>query len=101
MTKLKKLAVLFTVVLGMSQIANAQGPDGTRFGIKGGLNLSNLYTEDVDDQNVLLGFNLGVFVELPITSRISLQPEFLYTTKGAELKYNNAFIQTISKCRYY
>lgn len=99
MTKLKKLAVLFTVVLGMSQIANAQGPDGTRFGIKGGLNLSNLYTEDVDDQNVLLGFNLGVFVELPITSRISLQPEFLYTTKGAELKYNNAFIQGTGKFR--
>lgn len=99
MKNLKKITLAIILALGTSTIANAQGPDGTKFGIKGGVNLSNLYTEDVDDQNVLLGYNLGIFIEMPITSKVSLQPELLYTTKGAELKYDNAFAQGTGKFR--
>jgi hypothetical protein len=29
--------------------------DATKFGIKGGVNFSNFYTDDVDDNNVLTG----------------------------------------------
>lgn len=99
MKNLKTIALLVVLTLGTVATTNAQGPGSTKFGVKGGLNMSNLYTEDVDDQNVLLGFNLGLFVEMPITSRVSIQPELLYTTKGAELKYNNAFAQGTGKFR--
>jgi hypothetical protein len=51
----------------------------------------NLYTDNVDDNNVLTGFNAGLYAKFPITNSVSIQPEISYTTKGAELSYNNAF----------
>lgn len=75
------------------------GLQAQNFGIKGGLNLSNLYTDEVDDQNVLAGFNVGVFTEIPLTESISIQPEIGYTTKGAELVYNNALLSGTAKFR--
>jgi hypothetical protein len=71
--------------------ANAQ-ENVSKFGVKGGVNFSNLYTEDVDDNNMLTGFNVGFFAKLPIANNIALQPEISYTGKGAELVYNNAFV---------
>lgn len=86
-------ATLVTLCMTLSQ-AQAQGDElKPRFGIKGGANLSNLYTKDVDDNNMLTGFNAGVFAKLPVTSTFAIQPELYYTTKGAESTYNNTFVQ--------
>lgn len=63
----------------------------TEFGVKGGFNMSNLYTDDADDENILYGFNAGVYATLPISDFIAIQPELLFTTKGAEIEYDNAF----------
>jgi hypothetical protein len=32
-----------------------------------------------------------LYAKFPITNSVSIQPEISYTTKGAELSYNNAF----------
>ncbi|CAA9198870.1 hypothetical protein FLA105534_02325 [Flavobacterium bizetiae] len=71
----------------------------TEFGIKGGFNMSNLYGsgDDVDDNNVLYGFNAGVYATLPISDFIAIQPEILFTTKGAKLEYNNALVSGDAK----
>lgn len=61
----------------------------TEFGIKGGLNMSNFYTDDADDKNVLFGFNAGLYATLPISDFVAIQPELLFTTRGSELEYNN------------
>ena len=66
--------------------------DATKFGIKGGVNFSNFYTDNVDDNNVLTGFNLGLFAKMPVSENISFQTEISYTGKGAELVYNNAIV---------
>jgi len=90
-----KATALFFLILGTVSIVNAQvnvaKSGGVNFGIKGGLNISNLYTKEVDDENKLLGFNAGFFAELPLTSFVSLQPELNVTTKGAENTYDNLF----------
>lgn len=105
MKKFKKIAAVIVLALGTSLTANAQettdltSKTGANFGFKGGLNLSNLYTEDVDDENGLIGFNAGLFLELPISSSLSLQPELLYSVKGAELTYDNAFASGTGKFR--
>ena len=91
----KLLAIVAFCVLSSLQ-AQTSGSD-SGFGIKGGVNFSNLYTKDVTDQNVLTGFNVGVFAKVAVTDRFALQPELIYTTKGAELKYNNAFAQGTGK----
>lgn len=71
----------------------------TEFGVKGGFNMSNLYNsgDDVDDNNILYGFNAGVYATLPISDFIAIQPEVLFTTKGAELEYNNALVSGNAK----
>jgi hypothetical protein len=69
----------------------------TEFGIKGGFNMSNLYQSEADDNNIIYGFNAGVYATLPVSDFIAIQPEILFTTKGAELDYNNAFLQGNAK----
>ena len=67
------------------------------YGFKGGLNFSNLYTDNVDDNNVLTGFNAGLYAKFPVAKGIAIQPEISYTTKGAELVYNNLFVKGTAK----
>ena len=95
MRNLKLLASLFFLI-GISQISLAQASDA-KIGIKGGVNFSNLYTQDVDDSNMLTGFNLGLFAKVPITNFFAIQPEIYYTGKGSELTYNNLFANGTAK----
>lgn len=74
------LLVLLFGVLGMSQsISQAVG-------IKGGLSIANLSTNDgeVEDKNAIAGFTAGVFMNAPIGEIFALQPELLYTQKGGK-----------------
>jgi hypothetical protein len=63
-----------------------------KFGIKGGLNFSNMYIDKVGDEKMRLGWHLGVFSKFPLTKGVSLQPELLYTTKGSKLNYTDELI---------
>lgn len=88
----KKL-IFASLVFSLMAFTNVEGQEnGTKFGVKGGANFSNFYTDDVDDNNVLTGFNIGLFAKLPISDNIFLQPEISYTGKGSELVYNNALV---------
>jgi hypothetical protein len=60
-----------------------------KFGIKGGLNLTNLYVANTTNEHIKAGFNAGVFVKIPVTRGFSIQPELLYSVKGAKDTYNN------------
>jgi hypothetical protein len=39
--------------------------------------------------------------KFPITNSVSIQPEISYTTKGAELSYNNAFANGTATFKTY
>ncbi|WP_445731408.1 porin family protein [Mariniflexile sp.] len=71
--------------------AQTSATSNAEFGIKGGVNFSNMYTEDVDDNNVLTSFNAGLYVSMPVTDFLAIQPEFLFSRKGSELTYDNVF----------
>lgn len=60
-----------------------------RTGIKGGLNVSNLYIDDVSDENLRPGFHIGVFTQLPVGEFFAIQPEVMYSTKGASATYDS------------
>lgn len=70
-----------------------------KFGIKGGLNLTNLYVDDVSKEHMKAGFNAGIFAKLPITPGFSIQPELLYSVKGAKDTYSN-FLQGDGEYRF-
>nr|WP_314839892.1 porin family protein [uncultured Flavobacterium sp.] len=62
--------------------ANAQE---AKFGIKGGLNLAT-FAGDTDglDLKSKAGLNVGGFVEVKLSEKVSLQPELLYSMQGAK-----------------
>ncbi|RKS93996.1 outer membrane protein with beta-barrel domain [Flavobacterium limicola] len=96
--KNSKKLIFASLVLSFMSFTAVQAQEKTAsFGFKGGLNFSNLYTDNVDDNNVLTGFNAGLYAKFPISNNIAIQPEISYTTKGAELVYNNAFVQGTAK----
>ena len=79
--------LLSALVIPISLIAQ-----DTRTGIKGGLNVSNLYIDDVSDESLRPGFHIGVFTQLPISEFFVIQPEITYSTKGARATYNTELI---------
>jgi hypothetical protein len=104
---IQKLSVLFTAaLLAFVMTASAQEQQTTtdpgmttKFGIKGGLNLTTLYSSDVSTSHMKAGFNAGVFAKLPVTRGFSIQPELLYSLKGAKSTYNN-FVQGSGEYRF-
>lgn len=100
MKNLKKINTLLLLIFA-TLVTSAQEASSSnfKFGFKGGVNFSNLYTDNVDDNNVLTGFNVGIFAKMPITQTFAIQSELLYTTKGAELVYNNNFVNGTAKFR--
>lgn len=91
------LIAIFCGICFQNISAQESKTDGAKFGFKGGVNFSNLYTQNVTDNNVLTGFNIGLFAKVPVTNFFAIQPEFIYTTKGAMLTYNNYFVNGTAK----
>lgn len=60
------------------------------FGLRAGVNFQNLNGKDAGDDrlenNLMVGFNAGVNVEVPIAQDFYLQPGVLYSVKGAKLE---------------
>lgn len=55
-----------------------------KFGAKGGINLANVVGDDAGDANMYVGFNAGMFVEIPLTDKLTIQPEVLYSAQGSK-----------------
>ncbi len=66
--------------------------DGPRAGIKGGLNLSNLISDNVTDNKVREGFHIGVYGQLFSSPAFTIQPEVNFSTKGNESHFNEGII---------
>lgn len=68
--------------IAMSSLTFAQ-----QFGIKAGMNVSSLSSEEgLENQKSKIGFNAGLFMNAPIAANFSIQPELIYTQYGD--KYN-------------
>lgn len=76
------------VVIGCMTVSSAIAQTTPRTGIKGGLNASTLYINDVEDRNERIGFHVGVFTQIPVSSFFAIQPELQYSTKGVSANYN-------------
>jgi hypothetical protein len=79
---MKTKAVIFTLIAFISTGMMAQTG-----GLKGGVNFSNLYVDEVNDQNIKLGLNLGLWHQ---SADGHFQTEISFSNKGSELVYNNA-----------
>src|SRR5690606_20874035 len=95
--RIQLFTVIIALVFSVKAIQAQVNDSAAQFGVKGGVNFSNMYTDDVDDENVLTSFNAGVYFNLPVSDLFSIQPEVLYSRKGAELRYDNVFASGSAK----
>lgn len=56
------------------------------FGIKGGVNWSNLWVKEVNDENARFGFHVGLFGRFASPKSLGFQIEALYDQKGTTVK---------------
>lgn len=91
--KIFLLAAAFSLVA--FQQASAQSNPTARFGVKGGLNVSNLYIDNVNDENARFGFNGGLYGQILSTKAFAIQPELLFSTKGSQADYGGIINSTV------
>ena len=87
-------AVAFAGIVGL----NAQSMESLQIGARAGYNYSTLRgdtAKDFDTKGVS-GFNVGLFVEVPVNERFSIQPEVIYSTQGAKWEHNAAGLASAS-----
>jgi hypothetical protein len=98
-------AALLLTVIGTSKVSAQEQQTVTekslspKFGIKAGLNLTNMYVQDVSDEKMKAGLTAGVYAKLPLAKGFSIQPELLYSNKGAKETYDN-FIEGEGEYRF-
>lgn len=85
---LRKLCLMFCAgVVSVMGITQAQAQESPRVGIKGGLNLSNLYVDNVNDENARVGWHAGIYTQLLSSEAFAIQPEINFSTKGSAITY--------------
>jgi hypothetical protein len=87
---MKKRFILFFMAMVLTAAAHAQ-MQSPRFGIRAGANYSGFSGDDVDNLDRLFGFHAGITSRFALTSDdfFSIQPELLFSAKGAESKDDN------------
>jgi hypothetical protein len=103
-SKIITLAIAALVMTGFAAKAQEQQTVAeptltTKVGIKGGVNFSNFYGDNISDKNMKVGFNAGLYAKVPVTRGFSIQPELLYTSLGNKSTYNN-FAQGSGEYRF-
>lgn len=91
MKKIKNL--LFILLL----ISMASSSFAQSFGIKAGLNLSNMVQKDDDDTysddfKMLPGFHVGVVADIPFSDMFSFEPGLLLSTKGFKYEESEEYM---------
>lgn len=79
---MKKISVLLVFVLTAYALS-------AQLGIKGGVNASNLSTDNDDIENIesKLGYQLGVVLDIPLSETVWIRPEAIFIRKGGKYDY--------------
>ncbi|MGB3181286.1 MAG: porin family protein [Cyclobacteriaceae bacterium] len=58
-------------------------------GVKAGMNFAGItHSEEVaEDESIYIGLSGGVFARLPVTGKVAIQPELLYTGRGGRTEW--------------
>ncbi len=82
------IASLFLLLSVQAQQAN--------FGIKGGVNISQLHFNDNTSTNSKAGINVGVLAHIHASKTWAIQPELFYSLEGAKAKSNTKIIYNLN-----
>lgn len=81
---LASIALISITTIAMAQDDESDNREKMQFGLKAGLNYSNVYDERTDEfySDPKFGFAGGMFLRIPISKYLGIQPEILYSQKG-------------------
>jgi opacity protein-like surface antigen len=80
---MKKAILSLALLAGAAGVANAQ--TGVKYGLKGGFNGSTFSGSNSKGSEYKAGFAAGAFLNFGVSDNFSVQPEFLYSQKGASI----------------
>ena len=83
--KLHLIGVIAAMMITVA--ANAQH---NNFGIKGGLNVYNIYNDNNAATDSKVGFHLGLISHIHLANQFALQPELIFSTQGAQFTNDGA-----------
>src|SRR5262245_18661974 len=87
---MRKIFTFLILSLFFSSSLLAQKKKWGHFGLKTGLNYTTIKTDAANAESVWkTGFVLGAFVKIPVNAKTAIQPEFLYSSMGGNITYNN------------
>lgn len=75
------LVLFIAILLSVPAASLAQTPS---FGLKGGLNMADLGGSRIVDSDARAGFVVGAFASIPVGSAVAIQPEVVFSRKGAK-----------------
>jgi len=77
--------ILLTLFVSQAVYGQSFQDSPLNWGIKGGVNIATMYGDQVDNADVRAGFTGGLFLNYHFTRNWSIQPEVLFSMKGADL----------------
>lgn len=88
---MRKISTTLIIALLVSSSLMAQKKKWGHFGLKFGSNFSTIKVKDAanTDSKYRTGLVAGAFVQIPLSSKFSIQPEFLYSSMGGNIEVNS------------
>ena len=81
---MKKMFYALALVAGLGSAAQAQGQT-IRYGLKAGVSLARFTIPNVTGARNKVGATAGVMADAPLSEKLSLHPELLFSQKGQRL----------------
>lgn len=88
---LAMIAITFMINMSVAQEETLDLRENVTFGIKGGVNFSNVYDSNEEDFDAegKVGFVAGAFLGIPLGQVVGIQPEVLYSQRGFQATGSN------------
>ncbi len=98
---MKKVLLSLSLLPATIAVAHGQGGPGASFGIKAGASLSSFTGNGVEGAQALWGFHAGLVGNFAVNDFFSVQPEVLYSMKGAKHDETTSGIQEKDRIRLH
>ena len=89
-SKITAALATFALLVGLSLPMASQAQSPIDIGVRGGLTQATFYGDDVASNDFRPGFTGGVFLRYRVNEAFSIQPEVLYSVRGAKNHFNEA-----------
>ena len=88
---MKKLKL--SLIVAFVAMASIVGAQSASLSIKGGLNMSNFYGDELNDKSMKIGFHAGIGADFEFAPNMGIQSGLFYSGKGAKYTYKSTELE--------